>query len=64
VADKVLPDLPLNPESRGKFGWNDTDVVLLAEDGSEMTPRQAKEAQLERLRAEVAEDLPEESTEE
>lgn len=48
----------MDPNSRGRFAWNDEDVVLLDEEGKEMTPREAKEAQLIRLRSEVEEDLP------
>lgn len=57
MAFKPLPDKPLDPASRGKFGWDDTDTVFRDEDGKEMTIRQVKEAQLERCRSQVAEDV-------
>lgn len=44
--------------SADRFAWNDRDVVMRDEDGNEITPRQAKELQLVRLRSEVDEDLP------
>lgn len=44
--------------SANRFAWNDGDVVMRDEDGNEITPRQAKELQLERLRSEVEEDPP------
>lgn len=50
---------PKGPQesSRDRFVWNDGDVVAYDEDGAEMTIRQVKEAQLERCRSQVAEDV-------
>lgn len=42
--------------SADRFAWNDDDVVMRDEDGNEITPRQAKELQLIRLRSEVEKD--------
>jgi hypothetical protein len=39
--------------SAARFAWSDHDVVMRDAEGNVITPRQAKEMQLERLRAEV-----------
>ncbi len=61
LTDKQLEEMGLTPSSRDRFGWNDGDVVMRDDEGNEITPRQAKELQLQRLRSEVAEDLPDDS---
>lgn len=47
--------------SRARFTWSEGDVVMYDADGNVITPRQARELQLERSRAEVEEDLPADS---
>lgn len=51
----IIAAASVDPSPPGKFGWGDGDVVMLDEDGREMTPRQAREQQLIRARSEVAE---------
>lgn len=48
---------PADGSSAARFGWSDDDVVLYGEDGQVLTPREAKEQQLVRLRSQVAEDV-------
>ena len=56
MSDSSAPKGP-QESSRDRFSWNDGDVVLRDEDGNKMTPREAKEAQLVRLRSQVEEDI-------
>ena len=56
MSSSSAPNGP-QESSRDRFAWNDEDVVLRDEDGNEITPRQAKELQLERLRSQVEEDV-------